>query len=89
VQAGRPVRVASSQVAAGEVVQWAGPWRTSGHWWDKVPVEDTAVASDPVSSSDCVSWDHDEWDVALADGGVYRIFHDRQIDRWFVEGMVD
>jgi hypothetical protein len=36
-----------------------------------------------------VSWDHDEWDVSLADGGVYRIFHDRQADRWFLEGMVD
>ncbi|MBM64300.1 MAG: hypothetical protein CL484_15230 [Acidobacteria bacterium] len=89
VQAGRPIRVLSSQVAEGEVVQWAGPWRTSGHWWDKASMGDTAAASGPVSSSDCVSWDHDEWDVALADGGVYRIFHDRQIDRWFVEGMVD
>jgi len=35
------------------------------------------------------SWDREEWDVTLSDGGVYRIFRDRQRDRWFVEGMVD
>ena len=34
-------------------------------------------------------WDRDEWDVSLADGGVYRIFLDRQTDRWFVDAMVD
>ena len=34
-------------------------------------------------------WDRDEWDVSLTDGGVYRMFHDRRVDRWFLEGMVD
>ena len=34
-------------------------------------------------------WDHDEWDVELSDGGVYRIFRDRVSNRWFVEGLVD
>ena len=32
-------------------------------------------------------WDRDEWDVTLADGGTYRIFRERSVDRWFVEGM--
>jgi hypothetical protein len=35
------------------------------------------------------SWDRDAWDVSLTDGGVYRIFHDRRVDRWFLEGLVD
>ena len=76
-------------VAEGEVVQWAGPWRTSGQWWGGTRVEGATVASLFTTSNVGVSWDHDEWDVSLADGGVYRIFHDRKIDRWFLEGMVD
>jgi protein ImuB len=34
-------------------------------------------------------WDRDEWDVALNDGAVYRIFRDRSSDGWFVEAIVD
>jgi protein ImuB len=34
-------------------------------------------------------WDRDEWDVALSDGGVYRIFRDRSADAWFIEAIVD
>jgi len=36
-----------------------------------------------------VGWNRDEWDVALSDGGVYRIYRDRSRDRWFVDGIVD
>lgn len=35
------------------------------------------------------SWDHDEWDVALSNGGIYRIYCDRPTGRWFVEGSYD
>ena len=89
VQQGRPVKVVVPQIFEGEVVQWAGPWRTSGQWWGGTRVEGATVASLFTTSNVGVSWDHDEWDVSLADGGVYRIFHDRKIDRWFLEGMVD
>jgi len=34
-------------------------------------------------------WSRDEWDVALADGGIYRIYRDRSRDRWFLDGIVD
>jgi protein ImuB len=34
-------------------------------------------------------WDRDEWDVALNDGAVYRIFRDRSADAWFIEAIVD
>ena len=34
-------------------------------------------------------WNRDEWDVALADGGIYRIYRDRSRDQWFVDGIVD
>jgi hypothetical protein len=35
------------------------------------------------------AWDRDEWDVALGDGAVYRIFHDRSTDGWFIDAIVD
>jgi protein ImuB len=35
------------------------------------------------------SWDHDEWDVALSDGAVYRLFRDRESGGWFIDGIVD
>ena len=84
VQKGRPVRVMAPRVSGGEVVHWAGPWRTSGHWWTGAS-EAPAAAPSPGASP----WDRDEWDVSLADGSVYRIFHDRRVDRWFLAGMVD
>jgi hypothetical protein len=34
-------------------------------------------------------WNRDEWDVALSDGGLYRIFEDRDTGRWFVGAVVD
>ena len=34
-------------------------------------------------------WNRDEWDVALSDGAVYRIFRDRETDAWFIDAIVD
>ena len=34
-------------------------------------------------------WNRDEWDVALEDGAVCRIFQDRVSGGWFVEGIYD
>jgi protein ImuB len=36
-----------------------------------------------------VAWSREEWDVALAAGGLYRIFLDRLREGWFVEGELD
>ena len=36
-----------------------------------------------------IGWNRDEWDVNLADGGVYRIYRDRERDRWFIDGVID
>jgi protein ImuB len=35
------------------------------------------------------AWRRDEWDVALSDGALYRIFCDCQTGRWYVEGNYD
>jgi hypothetical protein len=36
-----------------------------------------------------ICWNRDEWDVSLSDGGVYRIFRDRDTDGWFIDGVFD
>ena len=77
VHEGRPTRIVTDRrgVTGGAVVQSAGPWRTSGDWWnDAQPGR---------------SWDRDEWDVALTDGTIYRIYVERHIGQWFLEGVVD
>lgn len=60
----------------GAVVQAAGPWRSSGAWWQSSTDRDGA-------------WDRDEWDIALAGGGAYRVFQDRQTGQWWLEGEID
>jgi hypothetical protein len=72
---GRPVRIAIDRrgMPGGYVEQQAGPWRTSGAWWD-------AASS---------GWDRDEWDVALSDGSLCRLFRNRTTGGWFLEGVLD
>jgi hypothetical protein len=57
----------------GAVVASAGPWRTSGAWW----------------TLDRSAWNRDEWDVALASGGIYRLARQRATGIWEVEGLFD
>jgi protein ImuB len=75
VERGRPVRVAIDRkgMPGGTVTQCAGPWRTSGAWWD----------------GSGTFWDRDEWDVSLSDGAVCRLFRDRVTEHWFVEAVID
>jgi protein ImuB len=88
-QEGRPVRVTTERrgLDGGVVKSAVGPWRTSGDWWR---VEGRSPERAPRQGSGRVEgWSRDEWDVALADGGVYRIYRDRSRDRWFIDGIVD
>jgi protein ImuB len=101
----RPLRVSSERrgFAGGAVAACAGPWRTSGAWWEDLaegrrqtadvgsqtyergPVPPKPVLNDVGEGG----WSRDEWDVALTDGTVYRVFRDRMTDRWFIEGTFD
>jgi protein ImuB len=65
---GRPSFVAAPGIR-GRVLEWAGPWRTSGDWWTFDP------------------WLRDEWDMALSDGALYRLYCEPR--GWFVEGSYD
>jgi protein ImuB len=90
---GRPVRVMSDRhgIPGGAIVQATGPWRASG--WPAV-VGPPAGSGDedagrrwPGTGSD--AWDRDEWDVELAGGIVYRLFVERTVGQWFIEGVID
>ena len=82
---GRPVRLMHDRrgLNGGSIVDSAGPWRTSGHWWDQ------PVGEAPPAASRTTAWDRDEWDVVLADGVACRVFLERDVGQWFVEGMFD
>ena len=80
---GKPVRVATDRrgMTGGRVEMSAGPWRTSGQWW-----EDGKTSQAP---SAVIPWDRDEWDVTLSDGATYRVFTERGTRAWFVDGLFD
>ena len=81
---GRPVRVTTDRrgFTGGAVTHCAGPWRTSGEWWEQ-------KAGGVLPIPPARPWDRDEWDVSLNDGAVYRVFRDRDADRWFIDAIVD
>jgi protein ImuB len=90
----RPVRVTTDRrgYAGGSVLHAAGPWRTSGAWWaGGAGREDTEQRLPPFRPVPPILpyWNRDEWDVSLSDGGVYRIFRDRDTDGWFIDGIFD
>jgi len=60
----------------GKILQIAGPWRSSGDWWR-------------CSDGENANWNRDEYDLALSDGALYRIYLDRVPKKWFVEGVYD
>jgi protein ImuB len=66
-ESGTPHYVVSEQ-AHGRVVDWLGPYRLSGEWWQ-------------------AGWNTEEWDVQMADGGLYRL--SRHGETWEVEGCYD
>jgi protein ImuB len=86
VERGRPVRVAIDRrgMPGGVVEQCAGPWRSSGVWW-----ADSARQSPSLAGFAARSWDRDEWDVALSDGSVCRLWQERANGHWFLDGVLD
>jgi protein ImuB len=91
IEDGHPVRLTTDRrgFAGGSVVSRAGPWRTSGHWWAE---KSRARVNGPSASgvgSHRGNWNRDEWDVALTDGAVYRIFRDCDAGGWFIDAIVD
>ncbi|HTV02077.1 MAG TPA: hypothetical protein VMF13_16125 [Luteitalea sp.] len=70
------IRTRDTAFRDGAIVQAAGPWRSSGAWWQSSTEQEGA-------------WDRDEWDVSLESGAAYRVFQDRRSGQWWVEGEID
>jgi len=90
VKQGKPssVSIMKRGLSGGAIDSCAGPWRTSGAWWDTRISNSESRIPNPESRVPG-PWDRDEWDVALADGPTYRLFRERHSDKWFLEGVVD
>ena len=88
IEHGRPISVRTDRqsLQGGRVQTSAGPWRTSGEWW-KTAAAPAATELDALRGR--VGWNRDEWDVALSDGAIYRVFEDRDSGRWFIDAIVD
>ena len=97
VKQGRPASVSIMRrgLSGGAVDSCAGPWRTSGGWWEsrtpnpesRIPNPESRIPNPESRIPD--PRDRDEWDVALADGPTYRLSRERHTDKWFLEGVVD
>jgi protein ImuB len=85
VEDGEPRRVLVDRrgVTGGRVSRCAGPWRTSGGWWQE------AAASARPSARTAAPWDRDEWDVTLEDGTTCLLVQDRAARTWFIDGVLD
>jgi protein ImuB len=71
---GRPVAVKFHHRQA-EILHAAGPWRSSGAWWD----ENENWNRDEWDVNLCLD----------GTAGLYRVYRDLLTGRWFVEGMYD
>jgi nucleotidyltransferase/DNA polymerase involved in DNA repair len=82
------------------VVSSAGPWRRQGEWWaqsDAAHTTGDCAARDAEAARHADSWQaaapaayaRDYYELALADGGVYRVYRDLDSGRWFADGVYD
>ncbi len=91
VERGRPRHVAIDRrgMPGGHVEQCAGPWRSSGAWWKDPGKEMRRERACAMSGAASWPWNRDEWDVALSDGSVCRLFQARDTEHWFLDGVID
>jgi protein ImuB len=88
VEDGRPVRVTTERrgLGGGRIEKCAGPWRTSGEWWNTEP---GGPGGPGKPGGENTPWDRDEWDVTVNDGATYRLYRERDANAWFIDGVLD
>jgi hypothetical protein len=67
------------------VVSMAGPWRRDGEWWSATE----EPLSPQLKMKTAGNFRRDYYELALADGGVYRVYRDLNSAQWFVDGIYD
>jgi protein ImuB len=92
---GMPARVHCANAAGprGDIVWLAGPWRSSGDWWNPRQAEG--------NSHEPPTWSREEWEVRIAThaqkiqssngvaGALYRLVRNAHTGAWSVDGMYD
>ena len=91
VEDGRPVSVTTERrgLGGGRIEKCAGPWRTSGEWWNTEPDGPGGPGGPGKPGGENTPWDRDEWDVTVSDGATYRLFRERDANAWFIDGVLD
>jgi hypothetical protein len=77
---------------AALVVSLAGPWRRQGEWWaaaDNDSQQSRDAASSGWHANAPIAYARDYYELALADGGIYRVYRDCYSQKWFVDGIYD
>ena len=77
-----------------KVIFAAGPWRHQGEWWagsndDQAASPNTKTTPGAWQATAPAAYARDYYELALADGQVYRAYCDRATMKWFVDGMYD
>jgi hypothetical protein len=74
------------------VVAAAGPWLRQGEWWTAADIgspNGNSLAANSWHDATPLSYERDYYELALADGGVYRVYYDLYSGKWFVDGIYD
>jgi protein ImuB len=89
---GAPEFVRGANLGA-RVVSIAGPWRRAGEWWsgaeDAPSPQLVNVTQSQLAKKTNGNFRRDYYELALADGGVYRVYRDLNSAQWFVDGIYD
>jgi protein ImuB len=76
---GQPAQVVCEKTIQGSVLWKAGPWRSSGDWWEREAWSrnewDIALQNNALQNTNSIA--------------LYRLVHDLLEGAWFVEGMYD
>jgi protein ImuB len=82
-----PEFVRGNRICA-RVVSSAGPWRRQGEWWASTQSAEDEPSRDWTDNSS-IAYSRDYYELALADGAVYRIYCDLATGKWFADGIYD
>lgn len=67
-------------------------WRSAASFGETAPKRPAGREGEPAAGGRLPTsseWNRDEWDTALSDGTVYRLFVERDVGQWFIEGVID
>ncbi|MGH7918126.1 MAG: hypothetical protein ACREQE_11700, partial [Candidatus Binataceae bacterium] len=73
------------------VITATGPWRRQGEWWALAVNNEEAAdyATKREWGAAPAAYARDYYELALAEGGVYRVYYDLYSGRWFTDGIYD